>query len=90
MTGGIAYVLDEEGCLRGLTNHEHIDLDELGDDKERCRALLAIHVQETASQKGHRLLADWDNVRHKIVRVLPKLPPFLRDASPAPRKAVSA
>ena len=57
MSGGVAYVLDEEGSLRDMCNLQMIELEPLDDDdRGRVLALLEAHVARTDSVKGRALL----------------------------------
>ena len=73
MSGGIAYVFDENGSFAPLVNTEMVDLDPLSDDDEEIlRNLIDRHVDETGSDVGIRLLADWDSARRSFVKVMPR------------------
>jgi hypothetical protein len=73
MSGGLAFVLDEEGALRRRVNPVMLDqlepLDE-GDAIE-VRDLIAEHVRRTGSPVGQRVLDDWDALLPKFVKVFP-------------------
>ena len=73
MSGGLAFVLDEDGALRRRVNPTMLDqlepLDE-GDAIE-ARDLIAEHVQRTESPVGQRVLDDWDALLPKFVKVFP-------------------
>jgi glutamate synthase (NADPH/NADH) large chain len=73
MSGGVAYVLDEDGALRRLasraTDLEIAPLD--AETAETARDLVAEHVLHTRSARGASLLSDWSAARRRLVRVLP-------------------
>ena len=70
MSGGIAYVLDEDGLFAGRCNTQLVGLEGLTDDDEiALRALLEEHVERTGSTVAADLLADWDADR--FVKVMP-------------------
>jgi glutamate synthase (NADPH/NADH) large chain/glutamate synthase (ferredoxin) len=73
MSGGLAFVLDEDGALRRRVNPTMLDqlepLDE-GDAIE-ARDLIAEHVQRTGSPVGQRVLDEWDALLPKFVKVFP-------------------
>ena len=72
MSGGIAYVLDEEGRFKTRLNPAMVELEPLGEeDIELVHSLVTRHVQFTHSPKGRRLLDDWDGVLKKLVKVMP-------------------
>lgn len=62
MTGGFAYVLDEDGEFRKLVNPELVEVlpvDDLAIHEEHLHGLITEHVQHTGSQRGEELLANW-------------------------------
>jgi glutamate synthase (ferredoxin) len=74
MSGGIAYVLDHDGDFRRRCNLGMVDLEPLvGEaDVEEVRDLLQRHVRYTESDVAAGILADWDAVRPKFVKVMPR------------------
>ena len=69
MSGGTAYVLDLQ---HDRVNGELVDLLPLRpDDETSLRHLLERHLEETDSAVARRLLADWDEARHRFTLVLP-------------------
>jgi glutamate synthase (NADPH/NADH) large chain len=73
MSGGIAYVFDEDGTLHYRVNHEMVDLDPLdADDLEFLHQTIATHVAETGSAVGTRILARWDQDSERFVKVMPQ------------------
>jgi glutamate synthase domain-containing protein 3 len=72
MSGGIAYVLDEDGGFAGRCNTELVGLDPLEDDDvEALRALVEEHAERTGSTVAARVLADWEQVLPRFVKVMP-------------------
>src|SRR3954449_11361394 len=73
MSGGLAFVLDEDGALRRRINPVMVDqlepLDE-GDAIE-VRDLIDEHVRRTGSPVGRRVLDQWDALLGKFVKVFP-------------------
>jgi glutamate synthase domain-containing protein 2/glutamate synthase domain-containing protein 1/glutamate synthase domain-containing protein 3 len=70
MSGGIAYVLDEEGDFAARCNTQLVGLEALGpDDEAAVIELLEEHAERTGSPVAARLLADWDATR--FVKVIP-------------------
>jgi glutamate synthase (NADPH/NADH) large chain/glutamate synthase (ferredoxin) len=73
MSGGLAFVLDEDGAFRRRVNPTMLDqlepLDE-GDAIE-VRDLVAEHVERTNSPVGRRVLDEWDDLLGKFVKVFP-------------------
>ena len=83
MSGGVAYVLDEEGSFKMNCNTEMVDLRALDSepaervrhlqrtDEEIVRELLAKHVRYTDSPKARRLLDEWEQTRQRFVKIMP-------------------
>jgi glutamate synthase domain-containing protein 2/glutamate synthase domain-containing protein 1/glutamate synthase domain-containing protein 3 len=73
MSGGIAYVLDEDGSFPTRVSAETVDLDPLTDeDFETVRRLVRRHFQYTRSRKADEVLRKWDTYAPKFVKVFPK------------------
>src|SRR6202035_2500479 len=63
MSGGIAYILDEDGRFSRRCNHELVDLEELDEgDTAIVRALVEEHLARTASPVAERVLASFDKL----------------------------
>jgi glutamate synthase domain-containing protein 3 len=73
MSGGIAYVLDEEGTFAARCNRELVDFDPIEEaDAIELRSLVEEHNLRTFSPVAARLLRDWDNVLGSFVKVMPR------------------
>ncbi len=74
MSGGIAYVLDEEGDFDRRCNMEMVDLWPLTDAAEisHVRSMIHRHFEYTNSPVAKRLLDDWDATVGKFIKVLPR------------------
>ncbi|HEV8295663.1 MAG TPA: glutamate synthase large subunit [Acidimicrobiales bacterium] len=73
MSGGMAYVFDEDGTFARRVNGEMVDLDPLDEeDEEWVRERISVHVAETASAVGTRVLARWLQDRERFVKVMPQ------------------
>ncbi len=73
MSGGIAYVLDEDGDFTTRVNPETIDLDPLeAEDLEFLQRMIRNHFRYTRSQKADSILRKWDTYAPKFVKVFPK------------------
>ena len=73
MSGGIAYVLDENGdfninCNMGMVNLETI---KTPDDIETVKSLLSKHVHYTQSSVAEKILSNWNEYQSKFVKVMP-------------------
>jgi glutamate synthase (ferredoxin) len=73
MSGGIAYVLDEDGSFPSRVNLDTVDLDPLGaDDFETIQRMLRRHFQYTRSRKADEVLRKWETYAPRFVKVFPK------------------
>ncbi|MCX8958566.1 glutamate synthase large subunit [Erwinia psidii] len=75
MTGGFAYVLDEDGEFRKRVNPELVEVlnvDELAIHEEHLRGLITEHVHHTGSSRGEEILANWPVWSSKFSLVKPK------------------
>ncbi|CCO08021.1 glutamate synthase large subunit [Desulforamulus hydrothermalis] len=74
MSGGIAYVLDEDGTFPGRCNREMVLLEELSDAAEikEVQELIRRHFNYTRSTVAQRVLENWALLQPKFVRVIPK------------------
>ncbi|QGX90384.1 glutamate synthase large subunit [Tatumella sp. TA1] len=75
MTGGFAYVLDEDGEFRKRVNGELVevlDVASLPIHEEHLRGLITEHVQYTQSSRGEEILAHWSNWAEKFMLIKPK------------------
>ena len=74
MSGGIAYVLDEDGTFPPLVNKEMVELEELERSGRSGHVVLNMvrkHVQYTGSTRGRWVLDNWDELVGKFVKVMP-------------------
>ena len=73
MSGGLAFVLDEEGTFPGRVNPEMADQLEDFDEGDaiEVRALIAEHVERTRSEVGQRVLDEWDTLAPHFVKIFP-------------------
>ncbi|HEV2999456.1 MAG TPA: glutamate synthase large subunit [Solirubrobacteraceae bacterium] len=73
MSGGLAFVLDEDGTLRSRVNPTMLDqLEALTEsDAIEVHALVSEHVERTGSPVGARVLAEWETLRDAFVKVFP-------------------
>jgi glutamate synthase (NADPH) large chain len=73
MSGGVAYVLDQDGrfgrrCNTGMVDIEAID----ASDEDLVKLLMSRHIELTRSQYAARLLMDWGRTRRHLVKVMPR------------------
>jgi glutamate synthase domain-containing protein 2/glutamate synthase domain-containing protein 3 len=72
MSGGIAYVLDEDGGFERRCNMELVGFDLLEDDDIAVlRALIEEHRERTGSEVAARVLNEWVDVLPRFVKVMP-------------------
>jgi glutamate synthase (ferredoxin) len=74
MSGGIAYVLDEQGDFASRCNMEMVGLEKLADadEIEIVWKMIQRHQTYTKSERAAKILADWKNFVPKFVKVLPQ------------------
>jgi glutamate synthase (NADPH/NADH) large chain len=74
MSGGLAYVLDDEGDFARRCNREMVLLGVLDDahEVEEVRDLVDRHCRETGSARARKLLGRWEKSVRSFVRILPK------------------
>jgi len=74
MSGGIAYVLDEDGTFHRRCNPSMVDLEEVRTrrDRETLRDLIEAHVEYTDSARGREILDDWAKYLPLFVKVMPR------------------
>jgi glutamate synthase (NADPH) large chain len=74
MTGGFAYVLDENGEFQKTRcNRESVDLERVEEEKdvETLRYWIARHAEETGSPRANWILDKWHFMQPKFVKVFP-------------------
>ncbi len=74
MSGGIAYVLDEDGTFVQRFNDEMADLETLDDaaEIEEVRGMIRRHLEYTDSTAAKRILAEWETRRPRFAKVMPR------------------
>lgn len=73
MSGGVAYILDEAGDFASRCNNEMADIEPLdAEDIDKIRKAIEKHVHYTKSQKGQKVLANWEELLPKFVKVMPR------------------
>jgi glutamate synthase (NADPH/NADH) large chain len=73
MSGGIAFVHNPDRKLAARTNHQLVDLDPVGPDREEeLRALLVEHVERTGSEVARDLLERWETALAEFTLVIPR------------------
>ncbi len=74
MSGGVAYILDEKGDFATRCNQQMVGLETVEDSEEinDLREMIQKHADYTGSQKAAKVLANWDEMVSKFVKVMPK------------------
>ncbi len=74
MSGGIAYILDEAGDFATRCNMSMVGLETLEDAEEidTVYQMIKKHADYTNSQKASKVLAHWEEMVSKFVKVMPK------------------
>lgn len=73
MSGGIAYVLDEDNHLYRNLNKEMINIEKVDNpyDKQELKNMLEKHVAATNSAKGRRVLERFEEYVPKFKKIIP-------------------
>jgi glutamate synthase domain-containing protein 3 len=74
MSGGIAYVIDDDGlfarrCNRGMVELESLESEE---DLDFVRTMIARHAAETRSRRAAYLLSVWGSTSARTIKVIPR------------------
>lgn len=73
MSGGIAYVLDEKNNLYRNLNKQMIAIDKVDNkyDEQELKTMIQKHVEATGSEKGKKILADFESYLPKFKKIIP-------------------
>ena len=73
MSGGVAYVLDEDNTLYKNLNKQLVNMEkvELKNDKEELKRMIENHVKYTGSKKGQLILDNFDEYIGKFKKIIP-------------------
>jgi glutamate synthase (NADPH/NADH) large chain/glutamate synthase (ferredoxin) len=76
MTGGIAFVFDEENKFPGRYNNQLVGAERLtgADDESILKDLVSKHAEKTGSPLASRLLADWQGSLEHFWKITPHIP----------------
>lgn len=74
MSGGVAYVLDEDGTFGNRCNKEMVALEtfETEDEIQEVKDMIVRHFQYTNSARARLILDHWESFAGKFVKVMPK------------------
>jgi glutamate synthase (ferredoxin) len=90
MTGGVAFLLDEEGDLERRVNRETVAIESLSTTEQEAllKTLLEAHLEATGSATAAHVLADWPSWKSRFKLLVP--PSEKVAMGLAPREAVAA
>ena len=73
MSGGVAYVLDENNDLYMKTNKELVSTEELSNkyDVQELKKMLEEHVKYTNSVRGKEILENFEEYLPKFKKIIP-------------------
>ncbi|KAF3432836.1 hypothetical protein FNV43_RR23938 [Rhamnella rubrinervis] len=74
MSGGLAYVLDIDGKFQTRCNPELVDLDKVEEEEDimTLRMMIQQHQRHTNSSLATEVLADFQNLLPKFIKVFPR------------------
>ena len=73
MSGGIAYVYDEDDTFKPKCNREMVDFDLIeSEDIQVLRTMIENHFKYTKSEVAEKMLANWEATLEKFVKVMPR------------------
>ena len=74
MTGGMAFIYDEDGQFEKAANPDSIVWQrfESAHWEDVCKDLIQQHARETRSEFAEKMLKEWDLERGKFWQVIPK------------------
>ena len=74
MSGGIAFILDEDGSFHQRYNPEMVDLEQVveASDSATLKGLIEEHRRLTGSSVAARVLDGWDSYLPKFVKIMPR------------------
>lgn len=74
MSGGVAYVLDEDGLFHRRYNPGMVDLEAVTqpDDVKELQALIEKHYQYTGSQIAEEIVLNWSAYQGRFIKVMPR------------------
>jgi len=73
MSGGVAYVFDDDGSFPRRCNRQMVEIFKLEDDEEieAIREMVVRHVEYTGSPLGKEVLATWPAAVERLLKVYP-------------------
>ncbi|HVM69642.1 MAG TPA: glutamate synthase-related protein, partial [Gaiellaceae bacterium] len=73
MSGGVAFVLDDEAVFDARCNKGMVEIEDLTDPEDQAlvRGLLEEHVERTGSARGAELLRSWPMAARRFRKIIP-------------------
>ncbi len=72
MSGGVAYVYDQDFSFTSNCNMEMILLDTLDqEDQDVIKNMISNHLQYTGSPVAKNLISNWEEVQNRFIKVIP-------------------
>jgi len=74
MSGGVAFVLDEDNKLYKNLNKQLVNLEnvEVKSDKDELKKIITNHVKYTGSEKGRKILESFEEYAPKFKKIIPR------------------
>ena len=74
MSGGIAYIYDENNNLAQRINDGMVDLDsiETQEDSDEVKGMIESYVKYTGSKEANDILENWKTNKSKFIKVMPR------------------
>ncbi len=74
MSGGIAYIYDEENKLKQRINTGMVDLDKIEsqEDADEVKSMIENYVKYTGAQEANDILDNWEEHQTKFIKVMPR------------------
>ena len=74
MSGGVAYVLDQDGKFQSRLNPEMVVALPVAREQDiaEVKGLIESHLEKTGSPHAKELLADWEGNLLRLLRIIPK------------------
>ena len=74
MSGGFAYIFDEDGSFHRRCNQEMVDLEPVveKEDRDALHGLIREHFKFTGSANAEKILGAWDQMLPRFVKIFPR------------------
>ena len=74
MSGGMAFIYDENGTFSERCNMEMVDLEPVTEEEDELllRRLITDHAKLTGSSTAQTMSDSWEDMKKKFVKVMPR------------------